>query len=199
MTGAAELERTDVLCLCVLQLSRAMPGSSWKCRPRSAHSVRPEAIPWAAGSASTNGIPCLLGLVAWRAHWKTVPMETTSSPVTGLSAGSTEICICFWNSELISPCYSSQLLLGASRKLHGVQQGWVHGVSHLRSPPEEAGLCQLRVPVSRQQSAVWVLCEFQALYKSINLLSFYLSGSWVCVFIVFLYTTTVKCTLDTVE
>lgn len=49
---------------------------------------------------------------------------------------------------------ASQLLLGASRKLPGVQPGRVHGVSHLRRPSKEARLRQLRVPVSRQQPAV---------------------------------------------
>lgn len=50
--------------------------------------------------------------------------------------------------------YTSQLLLGASRKLPGVQPGRVHGVSHLRRPPEETRLGQLRVPVPRQQPAL---------------------------------------------
>lgn len=56
--------------------------------------------------------------------------------------------------------FSLQFVLGASRKLPGVQQGRVHGLSHLRRPPEEAGLRQLWVPVSRQEPAVRVLREF---------------------------------------
>lgn len=69
-----------------LQPSRATPGSSWRCRLRSAPSARRGATPSAAASASTNGIPCLLDLVAWQPRWKTAPAETTGSPATGVRA-----------------------------------------------------------------------------------------------------------------
>lgn len=69
-----------------LQPSRATPGSSWRCRLRSAPSVRRGATPSAAASASTNGIPCPLDSVAWQPRWKTAPAEMTGSPATGVRA-----------------------------------------------------------------------------------------------------------------
>lgn len=67
----------------VLQPSPARPGSSWRCRLRSAPRAQREATPSAAASALTNGIPCLLDSVAWQPHWSTTPTETRGSPATG--------------------------------------------------------------------------------------------------------------------
>lgn len=143
----------------VLQLSRVRLGSFWRWRLRSVPSVQQEAIPSAAASASTNGIPCLLDSVAWQPRWKTIPVEMTDSAATGVWVG----CKTNWKmdcAKLIFFC-SLQLFLGASGKLFGVQQRWMHSLSHLCCPSEETRLCQFWVPVSRQQPAVWILCEFQ--------------------------------------
>lgn len=148
--------------LCVLQPSRARLGSSWRCRLRSVPSVQQEATPSAAVSASTNGIPCLLDSVAWQPLWKTVPTEMTGSPATGLWVG----CKKNWKPDRkckmnLTFFFALKFFLGASRKLSGVQPGWVHSLSHLCCPSEKTGLCQLWVPASRQQPAVWILCEFK--------------------------------------
>lgn len=65
-------------------LSHAKLVSSLRCRLRSVPSVQPEATHSAAGSVSTNGIPCLLDSVAWQPPWKTVPVKMTGLPATVL-------------------------------------------------------------------------------------------------------------------
>lgn len=170
--------------LCVLQPSPARLGSSWRCLLRSVPSVQREATPLAVASASTNGIPCLLDSVAWQPCWRTVPTEMRGSPATGLWVGRRKTWKLDGEWKINETSVASQFFLGASRKLSGVQPRWVHGLSHLRRPSEETGLCQLWVPVSRQQPAVWVLCELEAAFMLLLLFAYWsvcLSGCWAYV------------------